>query len=76
MENLEDLVGDLELVIGVKPHPRHADIAQFGCDQVLLCVPVLVVVFGNTQRTSPSAHELAVLALPEYSSHQNVIAYR
>ena len=25
MENLEDLAGDLELVIGVKPHPRPVD---------------------------------------------------
>ena len=35
MENLEELGGDLELVIGVKPHPYHVDVAQFGCDQVL-----------------------------------------
>ena len=35
----------------------------------------LFVVVGNTPRSGPSAHELAVLALPEYSSHQNVINY-
>ena len=23
LENLEELAGDVELVIGVKPHPRH-----------------------------------------------------
>ena len=38
MENLEELAGDLELVIGVKPHPHNVDTAQFGCDQVLHCV--------------------------------------
>ena len=38
-------------------------------------VHVLFVVVGNTPRPGPSAHELAVLALLGYSSHQNVIAY-
>ena len=76
LENLEKLAGDLELVIGVKPHPRHVDVAQFGCDQVLHCVHVLFVVVGNKPRSGPSAHELAVLASPGYSSHQNAIAYR
>ena len=52
------------------------DVAQFGCEQVLHCVHVLFVVVGNTPRPGPSAHELAVLALPGYSNHQNVIAYR
>ena len=69
LENLEKLAGDLELVIGVKPHPRHVDVAQFGCDQVLHCVHVLFVVIGNTPRSGPSVHELAVLALPGYPSH-------
>ena len=45
-ENLE-LAGDIELVIGVNPHPRHVDIAQFGCDQVLHCVHLLFVVIGS-----------------------------
>ena len=76
LENLEELADNLELVIGVKPHPRHVDVAQLGCDQVLQCVHVLFVVDGNTPRSGPSAHELAVLALPGYRSHQNVIAYR
>ena len=52
------------------------DVEQFGCDQVLQCVHMLFVVVGNTPRSGPSAHELAVLALPAYSSHQNLIAYR
>ena len=26
LENLEELDGNLELVIGVKPHPRHMDV--------------------------------------------------
>ena len=73
---LKELVGDLELVIGVNPHPRHVDVPQFGCDQVLHCVHVFFVVVGNTPRSGQSAHELAMLALPRYSSHQNVIAYR
>ena len=30
--NLEELAGSLELVIGVKPHPRHVDVAQLGGD--------------------------------------------
>ena len=64
MENLEELAGDLELVIRVKPHPRHVDVAQFGCDQVLHCVHVLFIVVGNAPQSGPSAHELAVLALP------------
>ena len=42
--NLEELAGDVELVIGVKQHPRHVDVAQFGCDQVLYCVHVFFVV--------------------------------
>ena len=73
MENLEDLAGDLELVIGVKPHPRHVDVAQFGCDQMLHCVHVLFIVVGNTPRSGLSAHEIGVLALPGHSSHQNII---
>ena len=76
LENLEELAGDLELVIGVKPHPRHVDVAQFGCDQVLHCVHVFFVVVSNTPRSGPSAHALAVLTLPGNLSHQNVIAYR
>ena len=76
LENLYELTGDLELVIGVNPRPRRVDIARFGCDQVLQCVHVLFVVAGNTLRPGPSPHELAVLALPGYSSHQTVIAYR
>ena len=44
MENLEELASDLELVIGVKPHPYHVDVAQFGCGQVLHCVHVRFVV--------------------------------
>ena len=76
LENLEELDGDLELVIGVKPHPCHVDVAQFGCDQVLHCVHVLFVVVGNTPRSDPSGHEPAVLAVPGYSIHQNIIAYR
>ena len=35
MENLDELAGDLELVIGVKLHPHHVDVAQFGGDEVL-----------------------------------------
>ena len=69
------LAGDLELVIGVNPHPRHVDVAQFGCNQVLHCVHVLFDVVDNRSRSGPSAHELAVLALPGYSSHQNIIAH-
>ena len=59
-----ELTGDLELVIGVKPHLRHVDVVQFGCNEVLHCVHVLFVVVGNMPRSRPSAHELAVLALP------------
>ena len=76
MENLEELGGDLELVIGVKPHPYLEDTAQFGCDQLLYCVHVLVVVVGNTPRCVPCVHELAALALRGYSSHQKIIACR
>ena len=76
LENLEEFAGDLELVIGVNSHPLRVDVARFGCDQALHCVRVVFVVVGNTPRPGPSAHELAVLALPGYSSHQNVIAYR
>ena len=32
LQNLEELPGYLELTIGVKPHPRHADLAQFAFD--------------------------------------------
>ena len=32
LENREELAGDLELVIGVNPHPRRVDVARFGCD--------------------------------------------
>ena len=74
LKNLE-LPGDIELVIGVKPNPRHADVVQFGYDQVLNCVHVLFVVVGNTPQSGPSAHELAVFSLPGYSRHTNVIAY-
>ena len=74
MGNLE-LAGDLELVIGLKPHPRHVDVTPFGCVYLLRCVHALFVVVGNTRRSGPSADELAVLALPIYSSHQNVIAF-
>ena len=76
LENFEELVGDPELVIGVKPHPCHVDVAQFSCDQVLHCVHVLFVVVGNTPQSGSRAHELTVFALPGYPSHQNVIAYR
>ena len=72
---LEDLAGDLELVNGVKPHPHRVDVAQFGCDQVLHRIHVLFVVVGDTPRSGPSADELAVLALPGHSNHQNIIAY-
>ena len=44
MENLEEFAGDLELVNGVKPHPRHVDVAQFGCDQVLYWMHVLSLI--------------------------------
>ena len=63
--NLEELAGDLELVI-----------AQFGCDQELRSVHVLFVVVGNPPRSDPSGAALALLALPGYSSHQNIIATR
>ena len=76
LEDLEELAGDLELVIGLKPHFRHMDVAQFACDQVLHRIHVLFVVVGNTTRSGPSAHEPAVLALPGHTSHQNVIAHR
>ena len=72
LENLE-LAGILELVIVVKTHPRHMDVAQFACDQVLHRIHVLFVVIGNTPRSGPSAHELSVLVLLGHSSHQNVI---
>ena len=75
LENLEELAGNLELVIGIKTYPRHVDVAQFGCDQVLQCVHVLLVVVGNTPRSGPSAHELTMLALRGYPRHQNVVAY-
>ena len=52
------------------------DVTQSGCVQVLHCVHVFFVVVGNTPRSGPSAHELAVLALPGYPRHQNIIAYR
>ena len=35
----------------------------------------IFVVVSNTPRSEPSAHELAVLSLSGYSSHQNVINY-
>ena len=73
-ETLEELAGELELVIRVKPLPRHVDVAQF--DQVLHCVHVLLVVVGNMLRSGPRAHELAALALPGHSINQNVITYR
>ena len=73
MENLEELAGDLELVIGVNPHPHRVDVAQFGCNQVLHCPHVLFVVVGNAPGSGPSAHEPAEHALPGYSSHWNVI---
>ena len=57
MENLQELV-DLELVVAIKPHPRHVDVAQFGYDHVLHCIHVLFVVVGNTPWPGPSAHEL------------------
>ena len=76
LENLE-LDGNLKPIIGVKPHFRHMDVAQFACDQVLQHrIHVLLVVVGNTPRSGPSALELAVLALLGHSSHQNVIAHR
>ena len=74
LENVEELAGNLELVIGVMPHPRLLDVAQFGCDQLLHPVYVIFVVVGNTPRPGRSAHALAVLALRRYSSHQSVIA--
>ena len=76
LDNVEELAGNLELVIGAKPHPRHIDVAQFARDQVLYRIHVLFVVVGNTPRSGPSAHELAVLALLGHSSHQNVVTYR
>ena len=69
MENLEELAGHLELVIGVNSHPCHVDVAQFGCDQVLHCVHVIFVAVDNALRSGSSAHEFAVLALPRYSSN-------
>ena len=62
--------------IGVKLHLRHMDVAQFACDQVLHRIHVLFVVVGNMPRLGPSAHELAMLALPRHTSHQDVIANR
>ena len=76
LENVEELAGDLELVVVVKPDASHMDVAQFGCDQVLHHTHVLFVVVGNTPLSGPSAHGLAVLALPGCTSHQNVGAYR
>ena len=73
--NFEELAVDLELVIGVKLQPRRVDVAQSGCGEVLNFVHVLFVVVGNTSRSDPSGHELAVLALSGYSSRQNIIAY-
>ena len=29
--NLPELARDLELIIGIKPCPRHVDVAQLGC---------------------------------------------
>ena len=55
LEDLEELASDLALIMGVKPHPRHADVAQFGCDQVLHCVHVLFVVVDTTPLSGPGA---------------------
>ena len=51
--NLEELAGDLELAIGVKPHPRHVNVGQFCCDDVLHCVHVLFVVVDNLSALAP-----------------------
>ena len=74
--NLEELAGDLELVIGVKPHSRHVDVTEFACDQVLNRIHVLLHVIGNTPRSGLSAHALAALTQPGHSSHHNVLVYR
>ena len=74
-ESLEELAGDLVLIIDVYSHTRHVDVAQFACDQVLHRIHVLLVVVGNTTRSGSSAHELTALALPGQFG-QNVIAYR
>ena len=44
LENLKEPAGDLELVIGVNPHPIHVDVARFGSDYALHCIHVLFVV--------------------------------
>ena len=61
MGNLQELAGDLELVIGVKPHHRHVDVVQFGCDRVLHCVHVLFVVVAYTPRPGPKLMSLRCL---------------
>ena len=66
LECLEKLTGGLELVVGVKPHPRHMDVAQFACDHVLHRIHMLFVIVCNTPWSGPSAQELAVLALPRH----------
>ena len=76
LENLEEPAGDRLLANSVKLHPRHMDVVQFACGQVLHRIHVLFVVNGNTPRSGPSVRELAVLAPLGHSSHQNVIAYR
>ena len=43
---------------------------------MLNCVHVLFVIVGNTPGSGLSAHEIELLALPGFSGHQNVIAYR
>ena len=69
LENFEGLAGDLELVIGVKPHPRHVDVARFGCDQVLHCVHVLVVVVAT--RHGPVQVLMSLRCLPGLDTRAN-----
>ena len=52
LEDLQEPAGGLELVVGIKPHPRHMDVAQFACDKVLHRIHVFFVVVGNTSRCS------------------------
>ena len=73
--NLEELAGDLELVLGVKPHPRHMNVAQFACDQVLHCIRVLFVAVGNTPRSGPIVLALAVFALPAHPHKHTLSIY-
>lgn len=59
-----------------KSHYRHTNVAQYAYHQVLQRIHVVYVVVVNMPRHSPSVHDNAVVALPENSSDQDVIAYR